>query len=539
MKNTTLNIDSNQICKERGTSVCKFALTNYKKVVSIKKNIKKELKMAIEVNTFKQEETKEITNPYYNKNEYGLTKDDIYFTKEKIRGQKFFLDNNFFEINGVSIPFSQVAKNSFINTDRYIAECNERANALVKYAKHRDLENLFITLTLPPEYHPYKNIYNKNNKLVRRIKNPDFNGATPKEGSKELTRMFEKIRHRRVYRDILKEDKMYFRVTEPHKSGVPHVHISLFVPKDKKEDIKQTILSLFPRKGITVEEGVNDSVAYLMKYILKTFDDFRKCEEPSALTCWYIKWGISRFYTSRTLVSLNIYRVLGGRYGLLELNTLYKNKDISVWLDDNKAVSFITENEYGSILYQKNEHINIIGMASKKDTKHIENSTEVKDKPILRSQKRNNFISVEIDNQAYNYNVQTGKLNAIGQIKPIKKMSDLKLFEKWQQFDFDIDNPQRFALLQNELIDRDIITKEKISPNIYNDDLFQGTVIPQESLVPDNYDDEICLDDEISLGNGIFMGDFNEEDLNNIYKQINEENPSLNIPYNVFNQNDF
>ena len=70
-----------------------------------------------------------------------------------------------------------------------------------------------------------------------------------------------------------------------------------------------------------------------MKYILKTLDDLRADNQKiTDLTLWYILHGICRIYTSRTLISLDVYRVLGGRYSLNELSVMYKDKEISILL---------------------------------------------------------------------------------------------------------------------------------------------------------------------------------------------------------------
>ena len=71
------------------------------------------------------------------------------------------------------------------------------------------LANPSITLTLPSEYHPFKNIYNKKGKLIKRIPNPNYNEVNPKEASKVLSKMFKSIMDEGVYKSIPKDDRLF------------------------------------------------------------------------------------------------------------------------------------------------------------------------------------------------------------------------------------------------------------------------------------------------------------------------------------------
>ena len=274
---------------------------------------------------------------------YGITAKSRKKALQKVDNTRLFLDNNFVEIGGEMMAYSQFFKNSFINADRYIAEINNRVNSLYIYANARDLKNIFLTLTLPSEFHRLKTL--KNGKKVSNLKyggrkilttlkhpitkkkirliNPKENREKyfPKSASKELSKMFQKVLMDRVYKDINTYNRVYFRVTEPHKDGCPHLHISMFVPEDKIKPLAALINRKFPSPASKVEVNVKNPVSYLMKYILKTLDDLRADNQNiTDLTLWYILHGICRIYTSRTLISLDIYRVLGGRYSLNELN---------------------------------------------------------------------------------------------------------------------------------------------------------------------------------------------------------------------------
>ncbi len=270
------------------------------------------------------------------------------YSKVKMKGQRNYMKTNGFEKNGQFIPYDAFFKNSFINADRYIAEIQNRAWSLYGYAKGRNLVNVFVTLTLPTEYHKTRGIY-RNGKRIKTIKNKSFiddDEHSPKAGSRELSKMLGKIWKDRVWSSIDKDDRVYFRVTEPHKNGTPHVHASIFIPADKVDDFVAMIERKFPAPQSKIETKINNPVNYLMKYVLKTLDDLRGNEDNiSDLTLWYIYHGINRFYTSRTLVSLDIHRVLGGRYTLLELTKMYHDRELTVLIDpQTKKIMTVYDN---------------------------------------------------------------------------------------------------------------------------------------------------------------------------------------------------
>ncbi len=278
-------------------------------------------------------------------------------TKNKMRGSKYYIYNNGAHIGGKFIPYSTFFKNAYINADRYVAEVQNRAWSLYNYAKGRNLVNVFVTLTLPTEYHPTRSIF-RNGKKIKTVKNKswiDDEAHNPKNGAKELSKMMRAITNDRAYKSISKDDRVYFRVTEPHKNGPPHLHISFFIPEDSVDSFIAMIKRKFPEPQSKTVTGIHNPVSYLMKYILKTLDDLRGNEDidnVTDLTIWYVHWGINRFYTSRTLVSLSVYRVLGGRYNMLELTMMERSKEITVWLDPaNNKVMEIFEN--GMLIYNR------------------------------------------------------------------------------------------------------------------------------------------------------------------------------------------
>lgn len=407
---------------------------------------------------------------------YGITNEVREYALQKIENQKKFLDSNYFQIGNDSIAMSSVFKNAYINSDKYIAEINQRVYSLYHYANNKGLKAIFGTLTLPTEYHQYKTL--KNGKVVKNSKyankhintiydiktkepnylNVDFKKYSPNGGAKELSRMFKNLLDLRVLRNIDKEDKCYFRVYEPHKDGTPHLHFSLFVPADKVEDIAEKLKSHFLKKYPTLktdfQTDIHNPVAYLMKYILKTFDDLRaENSKVSDLSLWYIANKITRFYTSRTLISLEVYRKLNGRYNLLELTEMYQNRELTILLDidTNKVVS----------IYDK-----IGNIYNKKFTEIKQVTPQTK----LTYKKRIKEVPIFVDGQRYIQ--KNGNLIEFTPIIPVNQMNTYNLYSHYLQIDDDIENTNlhHYGLVKNELIKRNQIEGFIIPINQYSND---------------------------------------------------------------------
>ena len=322
---------------------------------------------------------------------YGLTKYQINRAYDKLKFNKEYMASNGVHIDNKLVPFSEFVQNSYTNADRYIAELQHRAWSVYEYAKDKSLVNIFFTLTLPSIWHPMKQKSKKNKtmifnkkfggrkyiKILTKQKNkytfinahvvqkipfvePRFDTSktvekyTPRNASKELSKMLLKLFNERSYRNIDKDDRCYFRVTEPHKDGTPHLHISLFVPADSVDSIVKSLKRLYPAPLGKIETEVNSPVSYLMKYVLKTLDDLRDdTDKITNLTLWYLYHGISRFYTSRTFVSLEVYRKLNGMYTLRELTSNYHTQDIRIYTDTTTKKIVLIENEFGTIYVPK------------------------------------------------------------------------------------------------------------------------------------------------------------------------------------------
>lgn len=431
---------------------------------------------------------------------YGLNKQQIENAKKKIYKNLEFLGTNGIHIDNKIVPFADFVANAYVNSDRYIAELQHRAWSTFNYAKSKRLKNIFITLTLPSIWHKmkvYKNKLLKNHsfggrKYITFVKHPisgkkynflnadvsvkvpfvepilDFSNTidkyTPHNASIELSAMLKKLFNERSYRDIEKDKRVYFRVTEPHQDGTPHLHMSLFVPQDKVDGIINSLNRLFPAPASKIEVNVNNPVSYLMKYVLKTLDDLREDKQNiSNLTLWYLYHGICRFYTSRTFVSLDVYRKLNGMYSLIDLTRDYQNDDVSVYIDTSTRKIAKIDNEHGTIYNRK--PINWFNNLYLEDSDMNYNFESV-------YRNKDNFkkpIDIYIDGERYVYfNKNLSKYSK----KPYQ-MTHIELYEYYSNLDIESCNLQHYGYVKNMLINRGVLNEAKVSLNLYNDDFYR------------------------------------------------------------------
>lgn len=476
---------------------------------------------------------------------FGLTKENKSDVLNKIEKQKDFLYSHYIELHGEKVQLASFFKNTFINADRYIAELQHRVWSLVQYAQDRELVNVFLTLTLPSEYHPMKTLRN-----AKVVKNPRFAHSdiiiydiatkqrplsydkkifkyyktqkrtiwtgkvetisldkedySPSKASKILTDMFAKIRKDRSFQDLDKDQRVYFRVTEPHKDGTPHLHISLWLPKQNVSKFVQAVHRFYPSPladiastyipseyklyervyrqwdkhtnhfkwfdGYKIHEDdksyiklqIEDSVAYLMKYIYKTLDDLRESKGITEITMWYIFHGICRFYTSRTLISLNVYRPLGGKLSLLELTQHYHDDIITVYLDIETKQPKIIQYDDCIIWNKKDFELKQYD----KDDKPLHGNTKIR------------TIDIEIDGEEF-YMMRGGtKLHPrrvqtpISNEENITPVSRMKIVQLWNYYhSLDIDDPllnmHHYGHVKNTMIERGLINEQSMPLNDY------------------------------------------------------------------------
>ncbi len=238
---------------------------------------------------------------------YGITATDIEFINDKIEFQRSYLENFQIEFGDKSINMLDNTYSANLNPKKYFSEINNRVNTMFQNAKDKGLKPVFVTLTAPTQYH---NKYKDGNLRIN-----------PNDTAKSLTQIWNKFTNLKVFQKMKKElghGLVYFRVYEPHKSAVPHLHAMLFIPSTYILDVKKKFKEYFSsnkwganKKAIdfryTWYKEKGGAVAYIMKYITKTFKDETNISTQHAVY-WYIKHKVRRFLSSRTLAPLSMYR---------------------------------------------------------------------------------------------------------------------------------------------------------------------------------------------------------------------------------------
>lgn len=319
-------------------------LTTYKKVVDISK---------------------------YPPKHYGLTADDFQSVKTKLHKQAQFLKNTYLydKSTCTPIPLDKIIVSTYHNPQRYYGEIQNRINTLVDIAQEKGLKPVFMTLTLPSEYHPKKEIRLANGK-TKTVDNKKYNGMSPRESTKILTRMFARLRHDRSLKDIGKHQRDYFRVNEPHKDGTPHTHILMFLPEERIPRVIKAFKHLFDSKANDIQkitDDIKNATAYVMKYINKTLPLSKQkdlSEKDEYLNAWYSHHRIVRFNSSRTLAPLALYRLVRHRFSLYAVTKLRKyEKRLAVWqcVETDKIMEVFLGNE---LVYMRNTSFEILDHAA-------------------------------------------------------------------------------------------------------------------------------------------------------------------------------
>lgn len=91
------------------------------------------------------------------------------------------------------------------------------------------------------------------------ISNSKYNFVTPKDAVKHLTKMFSRLRHDRSLKELSKDERIYFRVNEPHKNGTPHTHVLLFVPKSSIDRVVTAFKRLFDNKANDIQTNIENA----------------------------------------------------------------------------------------------------------------------------------------------------------------------------------------------------------------------------------------------------------------------------------------
>jgi RNase P subunit RPR2 len=397
---------------------------------------------------------------------YGITKEDIQVIDIKLEEQRKYITSRFFDFGDESKSALEFTYSANLNPKKYFAEMNNRINSIFDYAKNLNLKPVFCTITAPSKYHKC----NVNGEL--KIK--------PNETAKELTQIFNKFTNLRIFQKMKKQlghGLIYFRVYEPHKSGVPHLHAMLFVPTDYILDIKKKFYDYFTNKvkwgnnrksldfKYTWYNSAGGAIAYIMKYVTKTFKN-ENDKSTQFASYWYIKHNIRRFLCSRTLAPLTIYRKIryffkNQKNDYLKVTQLLKNNQIHR-LFENTTYSYMRFNyETGEIeditVWQKNTDLILRSRIKLNETFKLE----------YKKKEHKKALSVFV-NDFVKY-VHSETLNKFVLLPVIpSKLKDYQLnnyYHILENTDIDSLDLVHFELVKNEMIKRGFLNQRPTNMN--------------------------------------------------------------------------
>ena len=237
----------------------------------------------------------------------------------------------------------------------YVKTIEQKVNALVSLAVAQDLIPIFITLTVPSEFHPYKTLKNQVIVINKKYKFVKLDDA--------IVEAYEELKT--IYRTFYKRLKncskniYYIKITEPHKSLIPHMHILLFIEKDQQLNTKKLFMKIYKEYKLQrvdydesiLNDNLHNAVGYIMKYVLKTInsnDEFFK----RWIDGWRKKYKIRACEMSNLAISVEIYKKL--YYNLPKDLKESIQKDIEL----NKQSFFeyfIQNTEVHQIIYKEEE----------------------------------------------------------------------------------------------------------------------------------------------------------------------------------------
>jgi hypothetical protein len=169
------------------------------------------------------------------------------------------------------IPFSEVCNTA----EKRFAKAYVRLKGLEQRCVERRLAGFFVTLTLPPHFHPNPSVGQNS-----------WDGASPLEGHAELQRRWRSFQRR--------FGKVWgVRVEEQHKDGCVHWHTLMFISPHREREFIDKIERYFgaepATKIIRHDPAVAACATYFAKYMMKTTatthlsdEDAKTCERADA-----------------------------------------------------------------------------------------------------------------------------------------------------------------------------------------------------------------------------------------------------------------
>lgn len=262
------------------------------------------------------------------------------------RNKKYLSETYIINEKGEHVCLADIAKNK---THSRLSMMYGIIDGMTKNAQDENLKPVFITLTLPSEFHPMK--------AKGYQKNEAFGGYSGIEQRQEMQNRWKHVRALFAKHNV----NIYgMLVNESHIDGTPHRHILSFLPEEQIPILNHCVSTHFPEsdsnKWRRPENGVSynlklldshsGATAYVSKYLRKTVN--LEATEASTDTVLEDEDQLNNFDEFRAWASSNRIR----RYGFFGLKSvitkwerIYKEKERpagffgEIW-DDMKSHRF-------------------------------------------------------------------------------------------------------------------------------------------------------------------------------------------------------
>lgn len=207
----------------------------------------------------------------------------------------------------------------------------QRALTIQELARRNEFCSVFITLTLPSYFHPFRSIATTKGRLYVE-ENKDFAFNSIKEavscGYQELNNIYQTF-YKRV-KNYVKDDLYYVKAIENHQTTIPHLHLVLYFPLEKFDFVKgvfKRVVEFFKLDRIDFEEvsfkeNINYASKYLLKYIIKDLNNSVDILKARVLDGWKRYHKIRVLTTSQLPLNVMVYKKIYKSVSFTEKNKI-------------------------------------------------------------------------------------------------------------------------------------------------------------------------------------------------------------------------
>jgi hypothetical protein len=265
---------------------------------------------------------------------YAELQDNIKFyinhSIHKENKQKSYLKNTGF-LNKKSGEFLSIDYDFEKKYKEYSKISEQRALTIQELAKRKEFCSVFITLTLPSKFHPFKSISTPKGRLYVE-ENKDFAFNSIKEavscGYKELNNIYQTF-YKRV-KNYVKDDLYYVKAIENHQTTIPHLHLVLYFPLEKFDFVKAVFkrvvehfeLNRIDFEEVSFKENINYASKYLLKYIIKDLNNSNDILKARIIDGWKRYHRIRVLTTSLLPLNVMVYKKIYKSVSFLEKNKI-------------------------------------------------------------------------------------------------------------------------------------------------------------------------------------------------------------------------